>query len=325
MIVLFHAGGVLVWNNYLHGDLGTDMFFLISGICLTLSSEQMRPREFLVRRLVRILPTYWIVLTGFVFLHATVLGLHYSFGVLLAHYLCVHAFFGDAWAFSISDPMWFVSAILCYYIGFLTLRSRLGKSDVFLLITGVLSTAGALLIFFLGQGGLMGRWGFRMPDFFIGMVIGHALRSGKLNLPLTPALGVGLFFLLYVPYTRGIYYHTGVVALGVMAIFAVAIRPWLQRSERGSRALRSLAFAGDHSLEIFLIHQPLMREYNLFVQNHWFGVSQPNDAELIEGMIISIAVTIFLSVKLHSLTRRFAKFTIGRFSTSWSHQQLGRA
>ena len=321
-IVLFHAGGVLFWNNYFHGDLGTDLFFLISGICLSLSSEQMHPTEFLVRRVVRILPTYLIILTGFVLLNATVLGLHYSPGVLFAHYLCVHAFFGDAWAFSISEPMWFITAILCYYVGFLALRSKLEKLDVFFLITGMMSCGGVLLLFFLGQGGLMGRWGFRMPDFFMGMVIGHALHSGKLVIPVTPLLGIALFFLLYLPYTRGIFFHTGVVALGVMVIFTVTLRPWLRKSRRGSVALRSLGFLGNHSLEIFLIHQPLMREYNMFVQQHWFGVSQPDSFELIEGIVFSVAVTILVSVELHSLTRRFAKIAIERLSIMWQRLPL---
>jgi hypothetical protein len=64
-----------------------------------------------------------------------------------------------------------------------------------------------------------------------------------------------------------------------------------------------------------------MREYNLYVQKGWFEVSQPNDFELIEGIVISVAVTILLSRELHSVTRRFGKFTIGRLSPLWSHQQ----
>lgn len=35
LVVLYHASGVLTWNNYLHGDLGVDIFVTLSGWLLT--------------------------------------------------------------------------------------------------------------------------------------------------------------------------------------------------------------------------------------------------------------------------------------------------
>lgn len=57
-ILLNHAGGVLVWNNYLHGDLGTDLFFLLSGIGLVLGYQTLGAAEFAKQRLLRLLPAY---------------------------------------------------------------------------------------------------------------------------------------------------------------------------------------------------------------------------------------------------------------------------
>ena len=65
LVVLYHAGGVLVWQNFLHGDLGVDIFIILSGIGLALSSRAESPASFLRRRLVRILPAYWIALTAY--------------------------------------------------------------------------------------------------------------------------------------------------------------------------------------------------------------------------------------------------------------------
>ncbi len=303
LLLLYHAGGVLVWNNYLHGDLGTDVFFLVSGLCLSLNASRMEVREFVARRVLRILPAYWIVLTCYAVLNQVFLQHDYSPANLAVHYLGVHALFGDAWGFAINDSFWFITAILFFYGCFLAMRRLLAKTDRFLLTAAIFSTGGALLLFFLDQSGLTGRWGFRMIDFFLGMLIGQGFRTGRLEIPLTPVLGAALLILLYVPYTRGIVFHPGVVALGVMGAYLLALRPWLHRTGEGVRLTGTLGWLGRHSLEIFLIHQPLMREYNRYLHGRWLNRAEPSDAELIIGIALSLAVTLVLSAELHKCTR----------------------
>lgn len=302
LLMLFHAGGVLVWNNYLHGDLGTDIFFLISGCVLALNASRMGVREFAVRRLVRILPAYWIVLTGYIVLNEGILQVDYSRPNLLAHYLGMHALFGDAWGFAIDDAFWFITAILLFYACFLLMRSLLSRVDTFLLIAAAISTGAAMLLYFLGQSGLTGRWGFRMIDFFLGMLIGQGLRAGQLKIPLTPTLGLALLVLLYVPYSRGIVFHPVVVALGVIGAYLFGLRPWMGRNGRERRFIGTLGWLGRHSLEIFLIHQPLMREYNRYAYGHWLGVTEPSEGQLIFGIAVSVVVTLILSAELHRFT-----------------------
>ncbi len=69
---------MLVWNNYLHGDIGVDMFVILSGLGLALGSRYTSAREFLVRRPGWILPTYWIVLTVLLVLNSHFLQKQYS-------------------------------------------------------------------------------------------------------------------------------------------------------------------------------------------------------------------------------------------------------
>jgi peptidoglycan/LPS O-acetylase OafA/YrhL len=309
LLLLYHAGGALVWRNFLHGDLGTDVFLLVSGLGLALNAQELAPAEFFRRRLLRILPAYWIVLTGYAILNQVYLQHHYSAGNLMAHYFAVHALFGDGWGFAINDSFWFITAILLFYVCFLAMRPLLCRPDRFLLVAALLSTAGALLLFALGQSGLTGRWGFRMIDFFLGMLVGHGLREGTLRIPLTPWLGVALLVLLYVPYTQGIVFHPSVVALGLIAAYLLALRPALRRSNRGAMVIGGLAWMGRYSLEIFLIHQPLMREYNRYLHGRWFNRGNPTDIELIMGIALAIGVTLVLAVELHEFTgwlvRRF--------------------
>lgn len=58
LVVLYHAGGALVWNNYLHGDLGVDMFVILSGLGLSLGARAEGAATFFTRRLSRLIRDY---------------------------------------------------------------------------------------------------------------------------------------------------------------------------------------------------------------------------------------------------------------------------
>jgi peptidoglycan/LPS O-acetylase OafA/YrhL len=46
-----------------YGYLGVDLFFLISGLVVLLSAWNRRPREFVVSRMVRLYPAFWVAVT----------------------------------------------------------------------------------------------------------------------------------------------------------------------------------------------------------------------------------------------------------------------
>jgi exopolysaccharide production protein ExoZ len=55
-VVLFHA-----WHGFFIGQAGVDVFFVISGFVMwTVTAKPVGPGEFLMHRLVRIVPLYWI-------------------------------------------------------------------------------------------------------------------------------------------------------------------------------------------------------------------------------------------------------------------------
>lgn len=303
LIILYHAGGVLVWNNYLHGDLGVDLFVILSGLGLAYGARYENARAFLTRRYLRIMPAYWLVLTLYVVCDQHFLQLHYSPLNLYAHYLGIHALFGDSCGLAINDSFWFISAILGFYVCYCPLRRLLDRPDQFLLWMALLSTGVALLLFFTGQSGLMGLLGFRMGDFFIGMLLGHVLKTGRLTLPLNAKLALALLIFSYVPYMRGITFFSAYVALALMAAYAWWLRPQFT-ARAGAIVISVLAFLGVHSLEIFLLHQPLMREYNYYVLGRWFHDVQPGAPALIAGMAVAVLVTMVLSVELHRLLQK---------------------
>jgi len=104
LVLLYHAGGALLWRNLLHGDLGVDIFVILSGVGLVLGSGADAPAgTFLKRRLRRILPTYWLLLTAYLVLNTHYLQHRYTGFNIAVHYLGIHGWFGDGYAMSSND------------------------------------------------------------------------------------------------------------------------------------------------------------------------------------------------------------------------------
>jgi peptidoglycan/LPS O-acetylase OafA/YrhL len=83
-----------------------------------------------------------------------------------------------------------------------------------------------------------------------------------------------------------------------MATYAFGAGPLLP-----ARGRRVLAFLGGLSLEIFLLHQPLIRDWNFYILQRFFpslGLAPP---VLISGMAVGLAVAIGLSFLLQRLLR----------------------
>jgi len=87
----------------------------------------------------------------------------------------------------------------------------------------------------------------------------------------------------------------------VMSAYAFLARPLL-----GPALLADLSFLGDRSLGIFLIHQPLIREYNVYVLDRLFPGAVANSWALAAGMAVGLVLTVLIASGLHSLLRGIA-------------------
>ncbi len=308
LVILYHAGGALTWNNYLHGDLGVDIFVILSGLGLALSPNYTTAGDFLRRRLLRIFPTYWITLAAIVAINTWLLSTPPLLIDLLLHIPGIHGFFGDVHFFTISDSFWFITMIVYLYLAFIFVRRWLDQPDKLLFAGAILSIVPTMIWFFKGQSGSFGHFGLRIPGFFFGLLIGSLLRNGSLTIKLNLFAGIGLFLVTCVPFTQGVVYHTCVMGLALALLYTTVIHPRLHTPTANPRLARSLKFLGDHSLEIFLIHQPLIRNYNYVVHQRWLNEPTPSSWSVTAGMIVGLAVTIYLSWELRRLTNRiFAK------------------
>ena len=300
LVVLYHAGGTLVWQNLLHGDVGVDMFVIISGIGLTLGGSYTDARSFLVRRFSRIMPAYWVALALYWGLNSHFLQLHYSALDIGLHILGVHALFGDQYAMSINASFWFITLILFLYCLYCVLRPWLARPDRLLFVGAVISVALAVIYFTWNQPSVFGHFALRIPGFYLGLLIGETIKRGRLEIPLGWPLGLALFIWFYVPYTQGIIFYSPLVALAVMLAYSHGLRPALSTGGR-TRLGKVLGFFGVYSLEIFVLHQPLIREYVYYCLGRFFDLPQPTPAQLIGGMIVGFFLTIELSILLRRL------------------------
>lgn len=65
MVVYFHLFGYQIstpLSMFAGGEFGVDMFFVISGFVMWITTERgnVTPQEFVTRRIVRVVPLYWL-------------------------------------------------------------------------------------------------------------------------------------------------------------------------------------------------------------------------------------------------------------------------
>lgn len=306
LVVLYHAGGVLVWQNFLHGDLGVDIFVILSGIGLALSNRPEPTVHFMRRRIVRIMPAYWLVLTLYWALNTHYLQHHYTPTNLVLHYLGLHGWFGDGFAMSINDSFWFITLILTLYLLYCAVRSLTADLGRLLFVGAAFSCVVACVLFATGQAGSFGHLGLRVPGFFAGLLIGQLLREGRLTIRLDWPLFAAALLFAYVPYVPGIIFFTPIAALALMSGYTFL---WKRFAPAGPQAnvSRGLTFLGDHSLEIFLIHQPLIRDYNYYLHGRWFNIPVPSPTSLAVGIFAGLALTLIASIELKALMTRLLR------------------
>jgi len=292
LVVIYHAGGVMGWNNYIHGDLGVDIFVILSGVGLTLSAAPVTGIwPFMARRLRRIMPAYWVVLTALLLAHALVFNIHYSATDIILHYLGVHGWFGEIHLGSICDTFWLARLAL--------------DEDQLLLLGGALALTLAFAYFFTGRAGSFGLIALRFPGFFVGLLLGRLLRTGHLELTLGPLLGLAGFVLGYLPYTQGIVFHSVPVALTLMGFYVFFFRSLLLKVV--PLATTIMAVLGVHSLELYLLHAPLMREFNFYRLQ--LGVRAPVQANTTQvlAMAVGLALAVVAAIELRRALGRLVR------------------
>ncbi|MBN9076585.1 MAG: hypothetical protein BGN87_14115 [Rhizobiales bacterium 65-79] len=238
------------------GAAGVDIFFVISGFIMwtTTASRPTTPKRFIWRRIVRIVPLYWII----TFITAVAIFARPQF--FYGHVLTIPNFLGS---------LFFVPAIqngelhpiviqgwtLCYEMMFYVLFALAlfwPRTTRFWILAGMLVTV-AILHPFLPEG-----YAFTFSDpilleFLAGVFIGQFWMSGA-RFP--PALAVAMVVLGFAAFAglEELAPGTGrIVRWGVPAILIVAGMAFAERNSSW-KPIPVLRFLGDASYSIYLWH-----------------------------------------------------------------------
>jgi peptidoglycan/LPS O-acetylase OafA/YrhL len=121
-----------------------------------------------------------------------------------------------------------------------------------------------------------------------------------------------LFILTYASYVQGVVFFNVIVAAALMVGYVFGLRPILSGPLR-DQVTGGLGFLGRYSFEIFLIHQPLIREYAYYCLGRFWGLGSPGPGPLVLAMLAGFALTLVLSVELQRL---LARLPFGRQSSA---------
>jgi peptidoglycan/LPS O-acetylase OafA/YrhL len=301
LIILYHSQGVLGYSNYPHGEIGVDIFLMLSGFTLAMNSVEMPLGQYFLRRFARIYPTYWLALGVTLWLQKELFGATKSWEDIWQHIVGIHAFSRLVYFSDISDPFWFISLIAAAYLVFAVIRKRLDNLSLVVAVAGALSLIATIGYEHFDHAGGLISLAIRIPDFFVGVIAGRLLASGTAELRLNLVLGLGLLCFYFQTFFLSTANNYTLPAVGIIATW-IGLRHYLVGSHQGRVFLTAFALLGLISYEVYLIHQPIIRDYNAYIYTHVLNVPAPSKLQLFRGIFIGLGVTFALGAGLHWAT-----------------------
>ncbi len=311
MVVLFHASenwSVTAYGADTHawwnGAAGVDIFFVISGFVMAVSSigkdeGPTAARKFLERRIVRIYPLYWLITTllvlkislGFV---RSATGLHQIpplFGLCSYLLIPTHSPAGDI--SPLLAPGWTLSYEMFFYLCFAAaLFFRRSVPITLTIILGALAILGTFRA---------GTWpaftvlfGPLLLEFLAGLWLGRAIQTGRTLPPriAAPLAVVAAITLFAIPSAPPAFQRLEWGICGFLLVqAAVFLEPVLTRIPRWALLI------GDASYSLYLTHSPLLGLYTFALKRAHVLVPnrirfQDEANTLLVSLILSIAVGI---------------------------------
>lgn len=278
------------------GNVGVDLFLLLSGLGLRFSWEKggRRTGAFYRRRLLRLIPPTLLCLTPW-FLYRAIGEQSFSPRFLLDIFSV--SFWLDG-----KNPGWLVALMLVLYLAFPLIARAMERRPILaggLMIAGVMAANAAVLA-------LWPEWYWavelalcRIPVFLLGAMLARPVKERR-PLPVWAAgasvlCAMGLFWLLR-RCPDGVFglYAINRYLYGVLALAIALPLGTLFARRRESFWCRALSFVGTITLPIYLLHTQI-----LAVLNQWLLPVLPSNA-LINA--IALAVTLPLAWGISRLT-----------------------
>jgi len=254
--VFFYGG---IWP---FGQAGVHIFFVISGFIMWVTTHDRRttPLQFMINRIVRIVPLYWL-LTLSVAAAVLVMPSLFRGVVLTPEHVVTSLFFiphfypgmpSRIWPLLL--PGWTLNYEMVFYLVFAV--ALLLPRRLMIPLTGALFATAVSAGFIFDFDSAVGIFYTEsmIMEFVAGMVLGHLWVHGRLKLPVWPALTViPAAFVALVALTPFEVPQTRLLVWGIPAVLIVTAG--LSLDLRGqSIAHRFLKLMGDASYSIYLTH-----------------------------------------------------------------------
>lgn len=227
-VVAFHALGMAAANGYSmpapQGEWGVDIFFVVSGVVMALTTEPGDPvAPFMLRRFKRIAPLYWLATTAKIVLMLAVPAL-FILRLDPAHVLASYAFIPWPDQTGALHPVLYVGWTLSYEMAFYLAFALCGfRVEILALVALVAIAAGVDPV---------------ILEFVAGLAIGNAMKGCPAVIPAVVAACA-----LALPDSRIFFW-------GVPAVVVVVAAIRLERLWPGGLLNR----LGDSSFELYITH-----------------------------------------------------------------------
>ncbi len=295
-----------------------DFFFIISGFVLVYSSDSLfgttsGPTTFFARRLIRLLPLYYLATTLYVIMAFAIPGLGKSFTTetIIASYLFIPVPRPDGIIQPVVGQGWTLNYEMFFYVLFAVSifaprRAAVALASLFIVIAVIIGRLFSLPT----------AWNYWcqpiLLEFIFGMTLGLAFMEG-LRIPAWLGwilVAAGLSILVFWPMDGDAYNTTRVMLLGAPAAM-IAGGLTLGDLVKPGRPARIMSIIGDASLSLYLFHSfPIRGVLHLWI---WLGFNPAGAPWLL--LVISILVGIAMSIAMYkyleapttrALRRRFS-------------------
>ena len=316
-IILTHSGILApeniilraVWYLFvsLGGGFGVDIFLILSGFGLMFSGLKREDKgqkesisSFYKRRLIRILPTYFVIAVIYYIIKFTNIG-EFLYNVFFLNFII------DG-----KRDFWYIFAILICYLIFPLYRLLVEKIDfraAFVISTLVVVGVNLLLLF--GASGMYDKWEvllWRTPAFLIGCHLGFLVYRKK-TVDFTMLISILLFAAVILLAIFGYVHAPAMVgrielvmlSLALIVVFCL----FFDLIEKGAMWINVVfAFLGARSLELYVIHVSIGKYFaNTFANLLGGGVF----IRLMFNFVISIALSIIVKNVMNYIFNKIQK------------------
>jgi len=300
LIILYHSALLNVLNVFTFFkpflDIGVEIFFFLSGICLYFSFVKNELcLSFYKRRLIRVLPSY-LVVYGIVFGYYNLYKDH-NVSQFLINYSML-----DFLLHGLGNVPWFLTTIIIFYllyplIYFIFFKSYKLKK---LMIILFLALTEGLIIFLSVSYPHLVLATYRIPIFLLGAYVGKMVYeqkeiSKKWLYLVIGALVITFIFYKAIPGVAGLK-NLFYIPLTLMLIYFL-VKCYFFNEENCKFLNKPFIFLGTISLEIYLTHEKIQE--NLFKILNLLNIAVNTNTVLYQ--LVTIALSIIISFGLKSL------------------------